>query len=158
MRGYFRCNAIRNSEFGIQNSWHEFQIPNSKFLIFSFVAVVAIALSGLTMAAATDPRLIQAVKNRDVDSVRALLKQRVDVNATQGDGATALHWAAQRDDVAIADLLIRAAARANVADDLGATPLHVACTNRSGSMVERLLGADADPNATLLSGETALMT
>src|SRR5439155_6791483 len=158
MRGYFRCNAIRNSELSIQNSRHEFRNPNSKFLISSFVAVVVIALSGLTMAAATDLRLIQAVKNGDVDSVRALLKQRVDVNATQGDGATALHWAAQRDDVAIADLLIRAGARANVADDLGATPLHVACTNRSGSMVERLLGADADPNATLLSGETALMT
>src|SRR6266851_230309 len=158
MRGYFRCNAIRNSEFGIQNSWHEFQIPNSKFLISSFVAVVAIALSGLTMAAATDSRLIQAVKNRDADFVRALLKQRVDVNAPQGDGATALHWAAHRDDLAIADLLIRAGARANVADDVGTTPLHVACTNRSGAMVERLLSADANANATLPSGETALMT
>ena len=30
----------------------------------------------------------------------ALLKQRVDVNAAQPDGATALHWAAHWDDVA----------------------------------------------------------
>jgi uncharacterized protein len=109
-------------------------------------------------ASAIDPRLIQAVKNRDADSVRALLKQRVDVNATQGDGATPLHWAAHRDDLVIADLLIRAGARANVADDVGMTPLHVACTNRSGAMVERLLSADANANATLPSGETALMT
>jgi ankyrin repeat protein len=109
-------------------------------------------------AAAIDPRLIQAVKNRDADSVRALLKQRVDVNATQGDGATPLHWAAHRDDLVIADLLIRAGARANVADDVGMTPLHVACTNRGGAMVERLLSADANANATLPSGETALMT
>ena len=112
----------------------------------------------LSAAAADDPRLIQAVKNRDADAVRALLKQRVDVNATQGDGATALHWASHRDDLAIADLLIRAGARANIADDLGTTPLHVACTNRSGPMVERLLAADANANATLLNGETALMT
>ena len=109
-------------------------------------------------AAAIDPRLIQAVKNRDAESVRALLKQRVDVNATQGDGATPLHWAAHRDDLVIADLLIRAGARANVADDLGTTPLHLACTNRSGAMVERLLSADASATATLPSGETALMT
>src|SRR5207245_2438861 len=77
---------------------------------------------------------------------------RIDVNAAQGDGATALHWAAHRDDLAIADLLIRAGARANVANDLGITPLHLACTNRSAAMVERLLDAGADARATLLRG------
>ena len=71
--------------------------------------------------------------------MRALIKQRVDVNAPQGDGATALHWAAHVDDLAIADLLIRAGARAAVANENGFTPLHLACTNRSGAMVERLL-------------------
>ena len=119
---------------------------------------LAALASTVGVAAGVDPRLIQAVKNRDADAVRALLKQRVDVNATQGDGATPLHWAAHRDDLVIADLLIRAGARANVADDVGTAPLHVACTNRSGPMVERLLSADASANATLPSGETALMT
>ncbi len=76
----------------------------------------------------------------------------------QGDGATALHWAAHRDDLAIADLLIRSGARANVANDLGATPLHLACTNRSAPMVERLLAAGANASAALLNGETVLMT
>jgi len=90
--------------------------------------------------------------------VRELLKQRVDVNAPEGDGATALHWAARRDDQAIADLLIRAGARANVVNDLGVTPLHLACTNRSAPMVERLLAAGANANAALLNGETVLMT
>jgi uncharacterized protein len=120
-------------------------------------AIVAIATS-VYAAAAVDLRLIQAVKNRDGASVRALLQQRVDVNAPQGDGATALHWAAHRDDLAIADLLIRAGARANVADDLGTTPLHLACTNRSAAMVERLLAAGADARAALQNGETVLMT
>jgi uncharacterized protein len=116
---------------------------------------------GTSVAAAGDLRLIEAVKNRDVESVRALLAQRpagLDVNATQGDGATALHWAAHRDDLAIADLLIRSGARARVANDLGVTPLHLACTNRSAPMVERLLAAGASANATLPSGETVLMT
>jgi ankyrin repeat protein len=111
-----------------------------------------------SVPASEDLRLIQAVKSKDVEAVRTLLKQRVDVNATQGDGATPLHWAAHRDDLATADLLIRAGARANVANDLGATPLHLACTNRSASMVDRLLAAGASASASLLSGETALMT
>ena len=124
-------------------------------------AVLIAALLTATIAAAEiDPRLMRAVKDRDVDAVRALIAARppVDVNATAGDGATALHWAVHRDDLAMVDLLIRAGARANVADDLGTRPLHLACINRSGAMVERLLAAGADPNAALTNGETALMT
>jgi uncharacterized protein len=126
-----------------------------------FAAMLTLLSAIAAKAAPGDLRLIDAVRNRDVDAVRALLKPRplpVDVNAAAGDGATALHWAAHRDDLAIADLLIRAGARASVADDGGATPLHVACTNRSAAMVERLLDAGANPNAALLNGETVLMT
>ena len=110
------------------------------------------------LAASADVRLIKAVRSKDVGAVRTLLKQRVDVNAPQGDGATALHWAAHVDDLTLADLLLRAGARANVANDLGFTPLHLACTNRNGAMVERLLAAGADPNAASLNGETVLMS
>jgi uncharacterized protein len=108
--------------------------------------------------AASNLRLIQAVKQQDTATVRGLLEQRVDVNAAQGDGATPLHWAAHRDNLVLADLLIRAGARATVANDLGATPLHLACTNRSATMVERLLAAGANAKAALLNGETVLMT
>jgi ankyrin repeat protein len=82
----------------------------------------------------------------------------VDVNAPQDDGATALHWAAHWDDLAMADLLIQAGANASAADDLGVTPLFMACTNGSGTMVERLLAAGANANAASVTGETPLMT
>ncbi len=118
----------------------------------------AIIASAAGLSAASDLRLIQAVKGRDEASVRALLKQRADVNTKQGDGATALHWAANADNLTIADLLIRAGARADAANDLGSTPLHLACTNRSAPMVDRLLEAKANANAKLLNGETVLMT
>jgi ankyrin repeat protein len=98
------------------------------------------------------------VRAQDEAAVRALLKQRVDVNAQQGDGATALHWAADLDNLTIADLLIRAGARVDAGNDLGSTPLHLACTNRSAPMVNRLLEAKANVNAKLLNGETVLMT
>jgi ankyrin repeat protein len=80
------------------------------------------------------------------------------VNATEGDGSTALHWAAHWDDLAIADLLIRAGANVNKATDLGVTPLALACTNRSAAMVDRLLAAGADANAVTMMGESVLMT
>ena len=76
-----------------------------------------------------------------------LIEQKVDVNVAQPDGATALHWAAHRNDVAIADLLIRAGAKVNAADEGGVTPLGLACLNASPAMVERLLKAGANPNA-----------
>ena len=108
---------------------------------------------------ATGPRppLIDAAKNADRDTVRALLKQGANVNATEADGTTALHWASYRDDLETADLLLRAGAKVNAANDLGATPLWAACQNGSEAMVRRLLAAGADPNAALLLGETPLM-
>ena len=126
---------------------------------FRHLAVaLCVAAGSVALLAAPDLRLIQAVRGKDIQAVRTLLKQRVDVNAPQGDGATALHWAARLDDLAIADILLRAGARAGAANDNGATPLHLACINRSDTMVVRLLGAGADANAAMLNGETVLMT
>ena len=51
----------------------------------------------------TQPLRRRRSKQKDVAAVRALLKQRADVNATEGDGATALHWAAYHDDVEIVE-------------------------------------------------------
>jgi ankyrin repeat protein len=125
---------------------------------FRFSLCAALVASALSLAAAdADLRLINAVRN-DPALVPALLKQQVDVNARQGDGATALHWAVHRDDLATADLLMRAGAQVNAANDVGATPLYLACTNRNAAMVGKLLTARADPNAALLNGETVLMT
>jgi ankyrin repeat protein len=120
-----------------------------------FAAATATVIVG---AGAADPRLMRAVRNEDLEAVRALVKQRIDVNATQGDGSTALHWAARVNHLGIADALIHAGARPNAVNDLGVAPLHLACINRSDAMVERLLAAAADANAAMLNGETVLMT
>jgi ankyrin repeat protein len=124
------------------------------------VATVCVAalVSATAFAAAADLRLVAAAKNRDVRTVRTLIEQRVDVNTPQPDGATALHWAAQWDDLDMADLLLRSGAMADKADDYGATPLSLACINGSAAMTEKLLAAGANPNAPLpTTGETPLM-
>jgi uncharacterized protein len=126
--------------------------------LFPALLLVAIAFSGDAALRAAEPvPLIEAAKSVDKDALRTLLKQGVNVNAVEADGATALHWASYRDDLEGADLLIRAGARVNVANDLGATPLWTASLNGSAAMVRRLLDAGADPNLALLRGETPLM-
>jgi uncharacterized protein len=103
-----------------------------------------------------DLRLVDAAKNQNHEAVRSLLKQKVDVNTPQPDGATALAWAAHWDDLEAADLLIAAGANANAANTYGVTPLSLACTNQSAAMVEKLLKAGADPNGSP-SGTPVLM-
>lgn len=122
------------------------------------VAGALLAAFTMGLNAAGDLRLIEAVRTRNPERVRALLAERIDVNVTQGDGATALHWAVHLDDLSLVDALLRAGARADVADDTGATPLYLACTNRNANAVSRLLAAGATANAALVSGETVLMT
>jgi uncharacterized protein len=107
--------------------------------------------------AAVRSPLSEAAKNGDKDSLRSLLQKGANVNATEGDGSTALHWASYRDDLEAVDILLRAGAKINVANDLGATPLWTACQNGSEAMVRRLLAAGANPNAKLQVGETPLM-
>src|SRR5262245_934684 len=106
-----------------------------------------VALLGATTAVAQtgrDLQLVDAVERRDTRAAQALLKQRVDVNATQPDGATALQWAAHWDDLATAELLLRAGAKVNAANDLGVTALALASENGSAPMVEALLEAGAN--------------
>src|SRR3977135_1849056 len=98
-------------------------------------------------ASASDLDLIRAARNQNKDTVRRLLKQHADVNTPQGDGSTALHWAAHWDDLETADLLLRTGAKVNAANDLGVTPLYLACSNGSAPMVKKLLAAGANPNA-----------
>jgi uncharacterized protein len=112
----------------------------------------------LGLGATSDLRLVEAVKNQDAAAVRKLLSHHIDVNAAQGDGATALHWAAHWDQLDTAEALIRAGANVNAATALGVTPLALACENGNGAMVEKLLNAGANANPTLLTGESALMT
>jgi ankyrin repeat protein len=121
------------------------------------LASLLLASAGLG-AQPPDIRLIEAARNRNAAAVRTLLKQRVDVNATQPDGATALHWAAYWGDVEVADLLIPAGADVNAQNELNATPLWLACVNGSTALIDRLLRAGADPNVRLIEGETPLMT
>ncbi len=92
-------------------------------------------------------------------AARAGAAARIDVNAAQPDGTTALHWAVVWNNVEAVTLLLRAGADVKARNRYGATPLSEAVSAGSAAMVEALLNAGADPKAlTTDDGETVLMT
>ena len=123
-----------------------------------FGLVGALSMSALLWAAAADTPVADAAMQGDLEGLRALLKQGTDVNAAQGDGMTALHWAAFKDDVEMAEMLTYAGANVAAVTRVNAiAPLFLAAQNGSATMVETLLEAGADANATMGTGTTPLM-
>ncbi len=120
----------------------------ASLLIVGLAPVTASAQSGL----------IEAARAGDVVTVRALVGQGSDVNATRGDGLTALHGAAERGNADVVRLLLERGARVDAATRIGAyTPLHLAARRGDAQVVRLLLGAGANPNAvTTNSGVTPL--
>ena len=125
-----------------------------------FAAAVVVLLMSASALRALGPSapLADAAEHGDRIRVRALLAERVDVNAPQADGMTALHWAVHHDDGEMTAQLLSAGASVKAVNRYGVTPLSIACTNGNGSLVEALLKAGADPNLPLPGGETPLMT
>jgi ankyrin repeat protein len=123
----------------------------------SILTITALALGAPPAAAQGDTRLADAMMRRDLPAVRALLGQKIDVDAPGQDGTPALHWAVQFDDVAAARLLLDAGARAAADSRYGLRPLAIAASNGSSEMIRLLLDAGADPNGVDPAGETALM-
>jgi len=124
------------------------------------LAAVVVAFAGAPPDAAAQAALADAVQRGDTTAVRSLLAQNAEVDAKQGDGATALHWAAYRNDAETATALIRAGADVRAANDHGVTPLALAARNGNAGIIAQLLTAGVDPNdprQAVNSGETPLM-
>lgn len=78
--------------------------------------------------------------------------------ATDADGTTLLHWAAERGDADIAAQLIARGADARAANRYGLTALSLACLTGNPQLVTMLLEAGASPTTQTPEGETVLMT
>ncbi len=122
-----------------------------------FSVVGALALTALIHAAPSAP-VADAAMQGNRDAVRTLLKQAADVNAAQGDGMTALHWAAMKDDADLVQTLLFAGANVRATTRIGAyTPLILAARSGSSAALAPLLKSGADANSATANGTTALM-
>jgi ankyrin repeat protein len=99
---------------------------------------VPVFLMTMVSLSAVRSEMADAAMAGDKTAVRTLLQQRSDVNAPQPDGATALHWAAYRDDRELAEMLLRAGANPKAANREGATPLWLARNPTSRCRSEEL--------------------
>ncbi len=101
----------------------------------------------------SDSPVADAAMRGDDVAVRALIAEGEDVNAAQGDGMTALHWAAKNRSAGLARALLDAGAEVGAGTRIGRyTPLHVAAQAGAGEVVEVLVAAGADPERAIESG------
>jgi len=120
-------------------------------------SVIAIALTTWLHAAGPAP-VADAAMARNRDAVKALLTNGADVNAAQGDGMTALHWAARNGDAELAQMLLFAGANVKAATRLGGyTPLMMAADQGHATVIAALVSGGADAKAANALGTTALM-
>ena len=103
-----------------------------------------------------DSPVADAAQRGDIEAVRSLLKDGADVNAAQGDGMTALHWAAEHGNIELCDMLIYAGANVDAVTRIGDyTPLHLASAAGQDGPVSRLLNANATVNAVTSTGSVS---
>jgi len=119
--------------------------------------LLCIVIVASLRAAPVKSEIADAAMRGDTAAVRALVAKKVDVNAPQNDGSTALHWAVQRGNVELVNLLVRAGANVKAATREGVTPLWLASLNGDPAALGALLEAGADPNEKLPLGRSPLM-
>jgi len=121
-------------------------------------AGLALAMTAWLGAAPSPSSVADAAMKGDREAVRALLKQGADVSAAKGDGMTALHFAAERGDAAMTEMLVYAGANVSAVTRIGQyTPLHIASRGGNLAVVQALLKAGANVSArTTTSGVTPL--
>mgnify|MGYP001822586245 FL=1 len=122
----------------------------------SLIQQIAVMITLLFMPLASvfaDSRVADAAMEDDIGRLTQLLQQGEDVNAAQGDGMTAIHWAAENSNAAVADLLIVAGANPNTITRMGGyTALHLASRQGSAEVVNILLAGGSDVMAETTTG------
>jgi uncharacterized protein len=122
------------------------------------VTALCLSATALVGAAPNGSPVADAAMTRDIEITRRLLRSGADVNAAQGDGMTALHWAASHDDAPLAQMLLYAGANVRATTRLGAfTPLHLASKAGHVAVMRPLIEAGAPVNLPTSTGATPLM-
>jgi hypothetical protein len=89
-----------------------------------------------------DDQLIAAAQFGRTEEIQTCLSKGADVNAKDGNGYTALHWAALGQEKALA-LLLASGADVNARNVDGYTALHLAVRNGNNAVAEVIRRAGA---------------
>ena len=148
-QGATRCGGVRLGATGAMRA------TGARIAAVLSLAAILVAT---TQATSDTAAVAAAAQARDKAGVRALLAKGADVNAAQGDGMTALHWAALNGDAELTSMLLYAGANWRAMTRLGGyVPVHLASQSGADAVLEALLAAGADANLRTSTGATALM-
>ena len=112
------------------------------FLVF--VSVCFLASWVFPWLALANTELHIAVKQGNVEKVKSLLTQGMDVNSRSSSGYTPLHMSAGLDKRRVTKLLVINGAKINARDSSGRTPLHISVRRGHFKMVKFLLSQGAN--------------
>ncbi|MGE3886354.1 MAG: ankyrin repeat domain-containing protein [Vicinamibacterales bacterium] len=130
----------------------------TRFVTGALAGVAGALLLSVALQAQAPRSVADAAQRGDGEGVKTLLKEAADVNAAQGDGMTALHWAAMNGDAEMAQMLLVAGANVKAVTRLGAyTPLFLAARQGRANVIPVLVKAGADPKQATATGTTPLM-
>ena len=125
---------------------------------FTGSALVLLLALGTSAVVPPEAPVADAAMRGDVATVRSLLERGVDPNAAQGDGMTALHWAAERGHEELARVLITAGAKLEPVTRLGAyRPVHLAAKGGHVRVLRALLEGGASPTVATSTGAVTPM-
>lgn len=149
-----------NGKFKMQNSTckRTNRILRPLHLAFCHLHFVATVAALLAMAATTHAQtLADRIQSGDRRVAMELVAKGADVNQTQSDGTTPLHWAVYKFDRELVQTLLKKGARVNAVNRYGASPLSESVRVANLEISEMLLEAGADANVANEDGQTALM-
>ena len=112
--------------------------------------------AALAVCSAADTRIVDAAQRGDKAQAQSLIAAKADINASAGDGMTALHAAAYNGDADLVAILLKAGANTKVTTRVdSATPLFMAAKGGNAPIVGALLKAGGDANDANSNGTTA---
>lgn len=100
--------------------------------------------------------LNEAAACGDLPTVQLLLQYGENPNHRDGDGWSAIHWAAEEGHLEIVQILLQYGANVHSSSSYGTSPLHCAANGGHVSIVNLLLLGGADPLKSTCHGWTAL--
>lgn len=103
--------------------------------------------SGVVISAYEEQNPILPSSKKNPEAIQILIAAKAELDHEDNLGRTALHWTAERNDSACADLLIEAGASLNLEDKEGSTPYVLAIKSNSPAVLQSLIKAGCDQTA-----------
>ncbi|MDB4808166.1 ankyrin repeat domain-containing protein [Verrucomicrobia bacterium] len=107
-------------------------------------SIITIIAATLMVGCGPNIDIWNAANDGNIDAIKKHLAAGVDVNASDGNGVTPLHFAASESHGEVVKLLIAEGADVNASDENGATPLHMSAAKGHKEIAKLLIAEGTD--------------